>query len=112
MGVGQNILVGYIVWDGLNFEDGVVTTEQLVIKDTFTSVHIEKWDVCLEDEEIVFVSPSQKMFSHNQIIEEYASSYYSETLDTFGFIKVGSIVIPNQVLILRVRMCETSINTH
>ena len=110
--IGQNIFIGYIIWDGLNFEDGVVTTEQLIIKDTFTSVHIEKWNVCLKNKKIVFVSLLQKMFFHNQIIEKYAFSYYFETLDTFGFIKVGSIIISNQVLILRIRMFKISINTH
>lgn len=41
--VGRNLLLGYIPWDGLNFEDAVVASENLVTKEVFTSAHIEEW---------------------------------------------------------------------
>ena len=41
--VGRNLLLGYIPWDGLNFEDAVIGNENLVTKEIFTSAHIEEW---------------------------------------------------------------------
>ena len=41
--VGRNLLLGYIPWDGLNFEDAVIANENLTTKEIFTSAHIEEW---------------------------------------------------------------------
>lgn len=41
--VGRNLLLGYIPWDGLNFEDAVIANKNLVTKEVFTSAHIEEW---------------------------------------------------------------------
>lgn len=39
---GKNILIGYLGWEGYNFEDAVVISEKLVLDDIFTSVHVKK----------------------------------------------------------------------
>ena len=41
--LGQNILVAYMPWDGYNFEDAVLISEQLVIDNSYTSMHIENF---------------------------------------------------------------------
>ena len=41
--VGRNLLLGYLPWDGLNFEDAVVASENLVTKEIFTNTHLEEW---------------------------------------------------------------------
>jgi hypothetical protein len=46
--VGQNLLIGYIPWDGLNFEDAIVATENLITKEIFTSTHVEQWETSLQ----------------------------------------------------------------
>ena len=40
MALGKNLLVGYMPWDGYNFEDSIVISERLVKEDVLTSVHI------------------------------------------------------------------------
>lgn len=40
---GKNILVGYLGWEGYNFEDAVIINERLITEDVFTSVHIKKF---------------------------------------------------------------------
>jgi DNA-directed RNA polymerase beta subunit len=45
--VGQNLLLGSIAYDGLNHEDGVVASQALAANETFSSVHIEQWDIDL-----------------------------------------------------------------
>jgi len=44
LAVGQNLLICYIPWDGLNFEDAIVGSERLIKKETGTSIHIEEWE--------------------------------------------------------------------
>jgi DNA-directed RNA polymerase subunit beta len=43
LAVGQNLLICYMPWDGLNFEDAIVGSERLREYETFTSTHIEEW---------------------------------------------------------------------
>lgn len=43
LAIGRNILIGYLCWEGYNFEDAIVISEKLVKNDTFTSVHIKKY---------------------------------------------------------------------
>nr|BBI28724.1 beta subunit of RNA polymerase [Dinophyceae sp. MRD-151] len=45
---GQNLLIGYIPWDGLNFEDAMVVSEYVKYQETFTSTHIEQWETSLQ----------------------------------------------------------------
>ncbi len=43
LAIGKNILIGYLCWEGYNFEDAIVISEKLVKNDTFTSIHIKKY---------------------------------------------------------------------
>lgn len=43
LSLGKNILIGYMPWEGYNFEDAIIISENLVKKDIFTSVHIKKY---------------------------------------------------------------------
>ncbi len=45
LALGKNILVAFMIYDGYNFEDAIVISEKLVHKDTFTSIHIEDYEV-------------------------------------------------------------------
>jgi DNA-directed RNA polymerase subunit beta len=44
LAVGHNLLLGYLPWDGLNFEDALVASERLKTKEIFTSIHVETWE--------------------------------------------------------------------
>jgi len=45
LALGKNVLVGFMTYDGHNFEDAIVISERLVKEDTFTSIHIDEYDV-------------------------------------------------------------------
>jgi len=45
LALGRNVLVGFIMFDGYNFEDAILISEKLLREDTFTSIHIEEYDI-------------------------------------------------------------------
>ncbi|HED66602.1 MAG TPA: DNA-directed RNA polymerase subunit beta, partial [Planctomycetes bacterium] len=45
LALGRNLLVAFMPWEGLNYEDAILISERLVQDDTFTSIHIEEYDV-------------------------------------------------------------------
>lgn len=47
LAIGKNILVGYIGWEGYNFEDAIVINEKLINEDIFTSIHTKKYKTFL-----------------------------------------------------------------
>lgn len=49
--LGKNLLIGYIGWEGYNFEDAIVINEKLVEKDILTSTHIKKYKTFLINNE-------------------------------------------------------------
>jgi DNA-directed RNA polymerase subunit beta len=45
LALGQNVLVAYMTWHGYNYEDAVIMSEKMVKDDTYTSIHIEKYEL-------------------------------------------------------------------
>ncbi|KGF73127.1 DNA-directed RNA polymerase subunit beta [Neosynechococcus sphagnicola sy1] len=45
LALGQNILVAYMPWEGYNYEDAILISEKLVQHDTYTSIHVEKYEI-------------------------------------------------------------------
>src|SRR3569833_4268146 len=45
LALGRNVLVGFMAWDGYNFEDAVIISERLVKEDVYTSIHIEEFEI-------------------------------------------------------------------
>ena len=45
IGLGRNILIGFMTWEGYNYEDAILINEQLVKDDIFTSIHIEEYEI-------------------------------------------------------------------
>jgi DNA-directed RNA polymerase subunit beta len=45
LALGRNVLVGFMSFDGYNYEDAIIISEELVKQDTYTSIHIEEFDV-------------------------------------------------------------------
>ena len=57
LALGKNILIGFMTWEGYNYEDAVLISEELVKNDVFTSIHVEEYecearDTKLDPEEI------------------------------------------------------------
>ena len=44
IGLGRNVLIGFMTWEGYNYEDAVLISEELVKKDMYTSIHIEEFE--------------------------------------------------------------------
>ena len=51
LSLGKNTLIGYVGWEGYNFEDAIVISERLVQNDTFKSLHIKKYKTFLFNDE-------------------------------------------------------------
>ena len=49
LALGRNVLVGFMSFDGFNFEDAIIISEELVKNDTYTSIHIEEFDIEIRD---------------------------------------------------------------
>ena len=92
--LGRNILIGFMTWEGYNYEDAVLLSEELVQKDVFTSIHIEKYecearDTKLGAEEITRDLPN-------------VGDDALKDLDAEGIIRVGAEVHPGDILVGKV----------
>ena len=92
--LGKNILVGYMNWEGYNYEDAVLLNERMVMDDVFTSIHVEEYecdarDTKLGPEEITRDIPG---------VGDDALKY----LDERGIIMVGAEVTAGDILVGKV----------
>ncbi len=92
--LGKNILVGFMTWEGYNYEDAILLNERLVMEDVFTSVHIEEHEMDARDtklgpEEITRDIPG---------VGEDSLKY----LDERGIISVGAEVHAGDILVGKV----------
>ncbi|MAV55344.1 MAG: DNA-directed RNA polymerase subunit beta [Phycisphaerae bacterium] len=94
LGLGKNILVAFNTFDGYNFEDAIVISEQLVKEDTFTSIHIEDFDVEIRETKL-----GREEFTRDiPNVSEKALSNLDET----GIVRVGARVGPGDILVGKV----------
>ena len=49
LALGQNMLIGFMPWNGYNFEDSILISEKVVAEDRYTSIHIEELQVLARD---------------------------------------------------------------
>ncbi len=94
LSLGKNILVGFMTWEGYNYEDAILLNERLVMEDVFTSIHVEEYecdarDTKLGPEEITRDIPG---------VGEDALKY----LDERGIIMVGAEVHSGDILVGKV----------
>ena len=47
--LGKNVLIGFMTWEGYNFEDAILISERLVKEDVYTSIHIEEYEAEARD---------------------------------------------------------------
>ena len=92
--IGQNMLIGFMPWNGYNFEDSILISERVVAEDRYTSIHIEELVVMARDtklgaEEITRDIPNLAEQQLNR-------------LDDSGIIYVGAEVLPGDVLVGKV----------
>ena len=94
LALGMNVLVGFMPWNGYNFEDAIVISERLLKQDIFTSVHIEEFELQVRDtkrgqEEITREIPN-------------VSEVAVRNLDDEGIIRIGAEVGPGDILVGKV----------
>ncbi|MFU8827074.1 MAG: DNA-directed RNA polymerase subunit beta [Brevefilum sp.] len=91
LALGQNVLVAFVSWEGGNFEDAILLSEQLVEEDRYTSVHIEKHEVEARDTKL---GPEEITRDIPNVGEEAVRN-----LDEYGIIRIGAEVGPNDILV-------------
>ena len=92
--LGRNVLIGFMTWEGYNYEDAVLLSEELVKNDVFTSIHLEKYecearDTKLGAEEITRDLPN-------------VGDDAIKDLDADGIIRIGAEVHPGDILVGKV----------
>ena len=60
LALGQNVLIAYMPWQGYNFEDAILINERLVYEDVFTSIHIERYEIEIDQTAEVCEKNNQK----------------------------------------------------
>ncbi len=90
LALGRNVLVGFMTFDGYNFEDAIVISQRLVKDDTFTSIHIEEYDVEIRETKL-----GREEFTRDiPNVSERALA----NLDEEGIVRVGTRVGPGDIL--------------
>jgi DNA-directed RNA polymerase subunit beta len=100
LALGQNVLVGYMPWQGYNFEDAILISERLVYDDIFTSIHIERYKI-----EIDRNSETSERTTKN--IPNLTPSEIKHLNDD-GIVTVGTFVKPGDILVGKVISNNTS----
>jgi len=100
LSLGQNVLVGYMPWQGYNFEDAILISERLVYDDIFTSIHIERYKI-----EIDRNSETSERTTKN--IPNLSVSEVKH-LNEDGIVTVGTFVKPGDILVGKIISNNTS----
>jgi len=94
LALGKNVLVAFMTFDGYNFEDAIVISERLVREDTFTSVHIEEYEVEVRETRL----GCEEFTRDIPNVSEKALA----NLDENGVVRVGTRVGPGDILVGKV----------
>ena len=94
LSLGQNVLVGYMPWQGYNFEDAILISERLVYDDIFTSIHIERYKIEVD----------KNSETSEQITKDIPNLDLTEInhLNDNGIVTVGTFVKPGDILVGKV----------
>jgi DNA-directed RNA polymerase subunit beta len=94
LSLGRNVLAGFMSYDGFNFEDAIVISEELVRNDTYTSLHIEEFDVEIRETKL-----GREEFTRDI---PNVSEKALRNLDENGIVRIGTYVKPGDVLVGKV----------
>ena len=92
--LGRNILVGFMTWEGYNYEDAVLLNERLVKEDVYTSIHIEEYEIDARDTKL---GPEEITRDIPNVGEDTLKD-----LDERGIIRVGAEVHAGDILVGKV----------
>ena len=92
--LGTNLLVGFMTWEGYNYEDAILLSEELVIDDVLSSVHIEEYESEARDTKL---GPEEITRDIPNVGEDALKN-----LDERGIIRIGAEVGPGDILVGKV----------
>ncbi len=92
--LGKNALIGFMTWEGYNYEDAVLLNEKLVRNDIYTSVHIEEYEIECRDTKL---GPEEI----NKDIQGVGEDAIKD-LDEMGIIRIGAEVRSGDILVGKV----------
>ncbi len=91
LALGHDVLGAFLSWDGGNYEDALLISEEMLREDKFTSIHIEKHEVEARDTKL---GPEEITYDIPNVGEDALKD-----LDEFGIIRIGAEVGPNDILV-------------
>lgn len=94
LALGKNVLVAFMPWEGYNFEDAILISEELVKEDVFTSIHIEEYEAQARDTKL---GPEEITRDIPNVGEDSLKN-----LDEDGIIRIGAEVKPGDILVGKV----------
>jgi DNA-directed RNA polymerase subunit beta len=92
--LGKNVLIGFMTWEGYNYEDAVLISERVVRDDVFTSIHIEEYETEARDTKL---GPEEITRDIPNVNEDLLRD-----LDDSGIIRVGAEVRAGDILVGKV----------
>ncbi len=92
--LGRNILMGFMTWEGYNYEDAILINETLVMNDVFSSIHIEEYECEARDTKLGAEEITREVVN----VGEDAL----KDLDERGIIRIGAEVRTNSILVGKV----------
>ena len=91
LALGKNLLVAFMPWCGFNFEDSILISERCVKEDTFTSVHVEEFEVVARDTKL---GPEEITRDIPNVGEDMLAN-----LDSSGMVRIGARVKADDILV-------------
>ncbi|HXG12594.1 MAG TPA: DNA-directed RNA polymerase subunit beta [Gemmataceae bacterium] len=94
LALGRNVLVAFMSWDGYNFEDAIIISDKLVKEDTYTSIHIEEFEIEIRETKL-----GKEEFTRDI---PNVSPKALANLDEHGVVRIGTYVQPGDILVGKV----------
>jgi len=94
LAIGRNLLVGFMTWEGYNFEDAILLNERLIMEDALTSIHIEEYEAEARDTKL---GPEEITRDIPNVGEDALKD-----LDEEGIVRIGAEVNASDILVGKV----------
>jgi DNA-directed RNA polymerase subunit beta len=94
LALGRNLLVAFMPWEGLNYEDAIILNQRLVQDDVLSSIHIEEHEIDARDTKL---GPEEITRDLPNLSDEVLAD-----LDDRGIIRIGADVVPGDILVGKV----------
>jgi DNA-directed RNA polymerase subunit beta len=94
LSLGKNVLVAFMTYDGFNFEDAILVSQELVEADAYTSIHIEEFEIEIRETKL-----GKEEFTRDI---PNVSEKMLRNLDEDGVVRIGTKVAPGDILVGKV----------